>query len=154
MDKVSLKQIYYGGITIQVPKIWDVETEEMVEEDGSRFSSLSITANGNDIRSIDISYGPMPDGSDAYAEACGTYEEVMQEEDMEVDDEPIICFGFQEFKAYGFNVRTDDGLPCFFFCMDVPFKEKGGLLTILVSAGSNEEMQGLIDYVEEYISLG
>lgn len=154
MDKVSLKQVYYGGVTIQVPEIWDVETEEMVEENGSRFSSISITANGNDVRSIDISYGPMPEGSDAYSEACGTYEEVMQEDDLETEDEPIICFQFQDFKAYGFNVRTDDGLPCFFFCIDAPYKEGKGLLTVLVSAASNEDMQGLIDYAEEYLSLG
>ena len=119
MNKIALRQIYFGGVTIQIPEIWNAETEELIEEDGQKSYSISISADGTDVRSIDVSYGPMPEGSDAYTEACGTFEEVMEEEDMAVNEEPIICFGFQDYKAYGFNVWTDDGLPCFFFCINI-----------------------------------
>lgn len=153
MDKIGLKQVYFGGITLQVPEIWNVETEELTEADGQRSHSISVSAAGNDPRSIDISFGPMPEGSDAYAEACGTFEEVMGEDDLAVDDEPIICFGFKEYKAYGFNVWTDDGLPCFFFCIDIISGEKKGLLTVLVSAGNNEDLESLMDFTEEYLSI-
>ena len=78
MENIALKQVYFGGVTVQVPEIWEVETEEMVEADGQKSYSIAIEAAGNDVRSIDISYGAMPEGSDAYAEACGTYEEIVK----------------------------------------------------------------------------
>ena len=31
---VALKQVYFGGMTVQVPEIWQVETEELQEADG------------------------------------------------------------------------------------------------------------------------
>ena len=153
MNKIALRQIYFGGVTIRIPEIWNVETEELIEEDGQKSFSISVSADGNDVRSIDISYGPMPEGSDAYTEACGTFEEVMEEEDMAVNEEPIICFGFQDYKAYGFNVWTDDGLPCFFFCINIKSGEKTNLLTVLVSAGNNEDLEALMDFTEEYLSV-
>ena len=153
MSKISLKQIHFGGITVQVPEIWNAETEEYIESDGVKSYGISISAPGNDVRSLDISFGPMPEGSDAYAEACGTYEEVVNEEDLTANDEPIICFGFKDYKAYGFNVWTDDGLPCFFFCTEVPAGDNTCLLTVLVSAPNNDELQSLIEFAEEYISV-
>ena len=150
---IALKQVYFSGMTIQVPEIWQVETEEIQEADGQKSGTISINGTGNDLRSIDLSYGPMPEGSDAYAEACGTYEEIMGDDDLDVNDEPIMCFQFQESQAYGFNVYTDDGLPCFFFCIDVKKTEKTNLLTVLVSAPENAELQNLIDFVEEYLSV-
>lgn len=153
MNKIALRQIYFGGVTIQIPEIWNAETEELIEEDGQKSYSISVSADGTDVRSIDVSYGPMPEGSDAYTEACGTFEEVMEEEDMAVNEEPIICFGFQDYKAYGFNVWTDDGLPCFFFCIDIKSGEMTNLLTVLVSAGNNEDLEALMDFTEEYLSV-
>lgn len=153
MKNIALRQVYFGGITVQVPEIWEVETEEMEEMDGQKSYSIAIGATGSDVRSIDISYGPMPEGSDAYAEACGTYEEIMEEEDLEANEEPILCFGFKEYKAHGFSLATDDGLPCFFFCIDVPAGEKTNLLTVLLCAANNDEMQSLLEFTEEYLSL-
>ena len=153
MSKISLKQLHFGGITVQVPEIWNAETEEYIESDGVKSYGISISAPGNDVRSLDISFGPMPEGSDAYAEACGTYEEVVNEEDLTANDEPIICFGFKDYKAYGFNVWTDDGLPCFFFCTEVPAGDSICLLTVLASAPNNDELQSLIEFAEEYISV-
>ena len=153
MNKIALRQVYFGGVTIQIPEIWNAETEELIEEDGQKSYSISVSADGTDVRSIDVSYGPMPEGSDAYTEACGTFEEVMEEEDMAVNEEPIICFGFQDYKAYGFNVWTDDGLPCFFFCIDINSEGKTNLLTVLVSAGNNEDLEALMDFTEEYLSV-
>ena len=138
---------------MQIPEVWDYETEEYQEEDGTKSYSMSVSAKGKDVRSIDISWGIIPDGSDAYQEACATYEEVVGEEDLEVNDEPIVCFEFQKKEAHGFNVYTEDGLPCFFFCLDIPSKGKNHLLTVLVSAVNNEELQSLIDFVEEYLSV-
>ena len=151
MSDIALKQVHFAGITMQVPEIWKYETEEYNEEDGTKSYSLSISAKGRDIRGIDISIGTIPEGSDAYIEASRTYEDVVNEEDIDANEEPIICFGFQNYKAYGFNVWTDDGLPCFFFCMDVPSKDRNRLVTVLVSAPDNDELQNLIEFVEEYL---
>ena len=153
MSNIALKQIHLEGITMQIPEVWDYETEEYQEEDGTKSYSLSVSAKGKDVRTIDISWGIIPEGSDAYQEACATYEEVVGEEDLEVNDEPIVCFEFQKKEAHGFNVYTEDGLPCFFFCIDIPSKGKNHLLTVLVSAVNNEELQSLIDFVEEYLSV-
>ena len=138
---------------MQVPEIWETETETFDEADGTSSYSLSINASGKDVRSIDISWGIIPEGSDAYNEACATYEEVVVEDDLSSDDEPIMCFEFQKHEAYGFNVWTDDGLPCFFFCMDIPSKGKNHLLTVLLSAINNDELSSLLDFVEEYLAV-
>lgn len=153
MKNIPLKQIHFEGITMQVPEIWETETETFDEADGTRSYSLSINASGKDVRSIDISWGIIPEGSDAYNEACATYEEVVVEDDLSSDDEPIMCFEFQKHEAYGFNVWTDDGLPCFFFCMDIPSKGKNHLLTVLLSAINNDELSNLLDFVEEYLAV-
>lgn len=153
MKDIALKQVHFAGITMQVPEIWEVGTEEFKEEDGTMSYSMSINAKGKDIRSIDISRGTIPEGSDAYNEACATYEEVVNEEDMQTDDEPIICFEFQKREAYGFNVWTEDGIPCFFFCMGLPSEGSNQLLTVLISAISNDELKSLMDFVEEYLSI-
>ena len=63
MENIALKQVYSGGITIQVPEIWNVETEEIDEIDGQKSYSIGISATGHDVRSMDISFGPLPDGS-------------------------------------------------------------------------------------------
>lgn len=153
MKHIPLKQVHYEGITIQIPEIWEAATEKFTEEDGGNTYSISINAKGKDIRSIDISIGRIPEGSDAYIEACGTYEEVVNEEDLDTNEEPIMCFEFQKREAHGFNVWTDDGMPCFFFCMDIPSKGKNHLLTVLISAADNEQLQDLLDFTEEYLSV-
>lgn len=153
MKNIALKQVHFNGITMQIPEIWNYETEQYDEEDGTRSFSMSISAKGKDIRSIDISWGIIPEGSDAYNEACATYEEVVGEEDLSVNDEPIICFEFQKKEAFGFNVWTEDGLPCFFFCVGLPSKGKNHLLTVLVSAPDDKELESLFDFVEEYLSV-
>lgn len=153
MENIALKQVYFGGVTVQMPEIWEVETEEMVEADGHKSYSIAIEAAGNDVRSIDISYGAMPEGSDAYAEACGTYEEIVEEDGLQANEEPILCFAFKEYKAYGFSLTTDEGLPCFFFCIDVPSGEKTNLLTVLLCAADNDDMQSLLEFTEEYLTL-
>lgn len=148
-----MKQVHFEGITMQIPEVWDYETEVYDEADGTKSYSLSISAKGKDIRSIDISWGVIPEGSDAYTEACATYEDVVEEEDLDANDEPIICFEFQKREAYGFNVYTEEGCPYFFFCVGIPSKGSNNLLTVLCSAVNNEELQSLIDFVEEYLSV-
>ena len=153
MDKVALKQVHFAGITMQIPEVWNYETEEYNEEDGTKSYTMSISAKGKDIRSIDISWGMIPEGSDSYLEACRTYEEVVSEDDLSAEEEPIMCFEFQKREAHGFNVWTDDGMPCFFFCMDIPSKGRNHLLTVLISAADNEALQDLLDFTEEYLSV-
>ena len=151
MSNIALKQVYFEGITMQVPEIWETETEVFDEADGTKSYSLSINATGKDVRSIDISWGSIPEESDAYNEACATYEEVMSEEDLSTEEEPIICFEFQKNEAFGFNVWTEEGVPCFFFCFSIAGDNQ--LVTVLVSAMSNDELQSLVDFVEEYLSV-
>ena len=153
MNNTPLKQIHYEGITMQIPQVWAYETEEYHEEDGTKSFSLSSAASGKDVRGIDISWGIIPEGSDSYLEACRTYEEVVFEDDLSADEEPILCFEFQKREAHGFNVWTDDGMPCFFYCMDIPSKGKNNLLTVLISAADNEQLQDLLDFTEEYLSV-
>ena len=65
MKKIALKQIYFNGITMQIPEVWKYETEEYQEEDGTKSYSMSIYGTGKDVRSIDINWGIIPEGSDA-----------------------------------------------------------------------------------------
>ena len=153
MKNITLKQIHFNGITMQIPEVWKYETEEYQEEDGTTSYSMSIYGKGKDVRSIDINWGIIPEGSDAYNEACATYIEVIGEDGLEENDEPILCFDFQGKEAHGFNVFTQDGLPCFFFCIDLPAKGKNHLLTVLVSAANDEDLHSMVEFVDEYLKV-
>ena len=153
MKKIALKQIYFNGITMQIPEVWKYETEEYQEEDGTKSYSMSIYGTGKDVRSIDITWGIIPEGSDAYNEACATYIEVIGEDGLDENEEPILCFDFQGKEAHGFNVFTQDGLPCFFFCIDLPAKGKNHLLTVLVSAANDEDLHSMVEFVDEYLKV-
>lgn len=153
MKNIALKQIHSNGITMQIPEVWKYETEEYQEEDGTKSYSMSIYGKGKDVRSIDINWGIIPEGSDAYNEACATYIEVIGEDGLDENDEPILCFDFQGKEAHGFNVFTEDGLPCFFFCIDLPAKGKNHLLTVLVSAANDDDLHSMVEFVDEYLKV-
>ena len=153
MKNIALKQIHFNGITMQIPEVWKYETEEYQEEDGTKSYSMSIYGKGKDVRSIDINWGIIPEGSDAYNEACATYIEVIGEDGLDENDEPILCFEFKGKEAHGFNVFTEDGLPCFFFCIDLPSKGKNHLLTVLVSAANDDDLHNMVEFVDEYLKV-
>lgn len=165
MKQAVLKQVKYGGMTMHVPEIWDVETEELQEFDGQTSHSISISASGEDVRSIDVSFGPMPEGSDAYSQALVTFEEVAGEEglqacceELDENDGPILCFDFKGLEAHGFSLMTEENQPCFFFCVEIPQTDQTKpeqnqpkLLTVLLRAADNETLQDLLDFTEEYL---
>lgn len=153
MKNIPLKQIHYQGVTMQIPQVWNYQSEEFTEEDGTKSYSMSICAKGKDVRSIDINWGIIPEGSDAYTEACATYIEVIGEDNIDENEEPIVCFDFQGNEAHGFNIYTEDKLPCFFFCVGLPSKGSNHLLTILVTAANDNDLQDLIQFVGTYLSV-
>jgi hypothetical protein len=153
MKNIPLKQIHYQGVTMQIPQVWNYQSEEFTEEDGTKSYSMSICAKGKDVRSIDINWGIIPEGSDAYTEACATYIEVIGEDNIDENEEPIVCFDFQGIEAHGFNIYTEDKLPCFFFCVGVPSKGNNHLLTVLVTAANDNDLQDLIQFVGTYLSI-
>lgn len=153
MKNVPLKQIHYNGVTMQIPQVWNYQSEEFTEEDGTKSYSMSICAKGKDVRSIDINWGIIPEGSDAYTEACATYIEVIGEDNIDENEEPIVCFDFQGQEAHGFNIYTEDKLPCFFFCVGLPSKGTNHLLTVLVTAANDNDLQDLIQFVGTYLSI-
>ena len=62
-----------------------------------------------------------------------------------------VYFDFGDGQVYHNPIL--DGIPCFFFCVGIPDKGHNNLLTVLVSAPDNSELQNLIDFVEEYLSV-
>ena len=143
-----LKPITFGGISLQVPEIWTVTTETYTEPDGRECAMIDITAAEGDPRSIVISYGPMPEGSDAFMEASDTYEELIGENGGGEDD-PICEYDFLGTVGFGFEVPTEDELACNFICAEIG----GKLFTILTTAKSYEEIDELLDLVEQEISF-
>jgi hypothetical protein len=143
-----LKPITFGGISLQVPEIWTVTTETYTEPDGRECAMIDITAAEGDPRSIVISYGPMPEGSDAFMEASDTYEELIGENGGGEDD-PICEYDFLGTVGFGFEVPTEDELACNFICAEI----RGKLFTILTTAKSYEEIDELLDLVEQEISF-
>ena len=119
MGQIALKHISFGGISLQIPEVWNTITESYTEPDGRECSMIEITAEEGDSRSIIISYGPMPEGSDAIMEAGDTYEEVVGEIGPEVEDDPICEYDFLGTTGYGFEVPTEDGLACNFICAEI-----------------------------------
>lgn len=143
-----LKPLTFGGLSLQVPEIWTVTTETYTEPDGRECAMIDITAAEGDPRSIVISYGPMPEGSDAFMEASDTYEELIGENGGGEDD-PICEYDFLGTVGFGFEVPTEDELACNFICAEIG----GKLFTILTTAKSYEEIDELLDLVEQEISF-
>ena len=52
MSDIALKQVHFAGITMQIPEIWNYETGEYTEEDGTTSYTLSISAKGKDVRTM------------------------------------------------------------------------------------------------------
>ena len=159
MSEITLKTVTFGGLSIQIPEIWNVTTEAYTEPDGRECAMIDISANDGDPRSIIISYGPMPEGSDAIMEAGDTYEEVVGEIGRDVEDDPICEYDFLGTTGYGFEVPTEDGLACNFICAATGSPEQietgadYNLFTILTTGRTFEEIDELLDLVEQNISF-
>ena len=147
-----------GGVEIKVPETWSAETNLYVEG-GRECSMIEVSATEGDPRSIIISYGPMPEGSDAILEASGTYEEVVGEIGPEMEDDPICEYDFLGTTGYGFEVPTEDGLACNFICVATGAQaqiETGidcKLFTILTTGSTFEDIDDLLDLIEQNISF-
>lgn len=157
--KADTKTISISNISIQIPDIWDATTETYIEPDGRECSMIEITAEEGDPRSIIISYGPMPEGSDAIMEAGDTYEQVVGEIGPNVEDDPLCEYDFLGTTGYGFEVPTEDGLACNFICVATGSQtqiETGidcKLFTILTTGRTFEEIDELLDLIEQNISF-
>lgn len=149
---INLKQIYFGGVTLQIPEVWTAETEMYDEPDGRQCASIDVSAQEGDVRSVVISYGPMPEGSDALLEVNGTLEEFLEDIDTD-NEEPIYSWTFKGQEAYGFDFKTEDGACCSFLCIGVEKENETKLLTVLISASDEEELESLTAFVEEYIDF-
>ena len=157
MKQVALKQISFGGISLQIPEVWNTITETYTEPDGRECTMIEISAEEGDPRSIIISYGPMPEGSDALMEAGGTYEEIIGEIGPEPEEDPICEYDFLGTTGFGFEVPTEDNLACNFICAEIGSqteREAGTgckLFTVLTTAKSYEDIDDLLDLIEETI---
>ena len=159
MSNIALKTINSGGISLQIPEVWTAITETYTEPDGRECTMIDISAEEGDPRSIVISYGPMPEGSDAIMEAGGTYGELIGEIGPEIEDDPLNEYDFLGTTGYGFEVPTEDGMACNFICVatgsQVQIETGVGckLFTILTTARSYEDIDDLLDLVEQNISF-
>ena len=153
MDALILKEIRYAGVTLQVPDEWRHKTEEFRDEDGTKSYGIAVSSRGRTPRSVNLSWGVMPEGTNAYTEACITYEQVVGEIELAENEEAIMSFAFQEYEAHGFNAHAENGLPCFFFCVEIPSGENKILLTALASAANIPDLEDLLDFVESHISV-
>ena len=155
---VKLMTVSMGGVEIKIPETWSAETNLYVEG-GRECSMIEVSATEGDPRSIIISYGPMPEGSDALMEAGGTYEELIGEFGPEPEDDPICDYDFLGRTAYGFECPTEDNLACNFICADIGTQEQletgtgCKLLTVLTTAATYEQIDELLDLIEENISF-
>ena len=156
MSEVNLMRVCFGGVEIQVPEIWHVETEMYTEPDGRECAMIDISAVAGDPRSVVISYGPMPEGSDALIEAEDTYADLIGESGPQPEESPICEYDFLGRTAFGFELETEDNLACNFICAAIGSEgaEAGcKLLTVLTTANSYEDIDDLLDLLEENIVL-
>ena len=106
MSDVKPMRVCFGGVELMVPEIWHVETEMYTEPDGRECAMIDISAVGGDPRSVVISYGPMPEGSDALIEAEDTYADLIGENGPQPDESPIAEYDFLGRTAFGFELET------------------------------------------------
>ena len=138
---------------MEIPEIWEAVTQTYTEPDGRVCSMIEISAVDGDPRSIVISYGPMPEGSDTFMEASDTYEELIGEAGIAEDEDPICEYDFLGTVGFGFEVPTEDNLACNFICAETGAEGRSQLFTILTTARSYEEIDDLLDLVEQKISF-
>ena len=156
---VKLMTVSMGGVEIKIPETWSAETNLYIEPDGRECSMIEVSATEGDPRSIIISYGPMPEGSDALMEAGGTYEELIGEFGPEPEDDPICDYDFLGRTAYGFECPTEDNLACNFICAEIGSQNERDasvgckLFTILTTAKTYKDIDDLLDLVEQNISF-
>ena len=153
MSEIKLMRVCFGGVELKVPEIWQVETEMYTEPDGRECAMIDISAVAGDPRSVVISYGPMPEGSDALIEAEDTYADLIGENGPQPDESPIGEYDFLGRTAFGFELETEDNLACNFICAAVGSEEACKLLTVLTTAATYEDIDDLLDLVEQNISL-
>ena len=153
MSEIALKPVEFGGIRMEIPEIWEAVTQTYTEPDGRVCSMIDISAVDGDPRSIVISYGPMPEGSDTFMEASDTYEELIGEAGIAEDEDPICEYDFLGTVGFGFEVPTEDNLACNFICAEVGTEGRSQLFTILTTARNYEEIDDLLDLVEQKISF-
>lgn len=153
MSEIALKPVEFGGIRMEIPEIWEAVTQTYTEPDGRVCSMIEISAVDGDPRSIVISYGPMPEGSDTFMEASDTYEELIGEAGIAEDEDPICEYDFLGTVGFGFEVPTEDNLACNFICTEISSEGRSQLFTILTTARSYEEIDDLLDLVEQKISF-
>ena len=153
MSNIALKTITAEGIQMQIPEVWNATVESYTEPDGRKCTMIDISAQEGDPRSITISYGPMPEGSDALMEAGGTYEDIIGEIGPAVEDDPICEYDFLGTLGFGFDVPTEDNLACNLICAEIgsDSPERSHLFTILTTAKSYEDIDDLLDLIEENI---
>ena len=153
MSNIALKTITAEGILMQIPEVWNATVESYTEPDGRECTMIDISAQEGDPRSITISYGPMPEGSDALMEAGGTYEDIIGKIGPAVEDDPICEYDFLGTLGFGFDVPTEDNLACNFICAEIgsDSPERSHLFTILTTAKSYEDIDDLLDLIEENI---
>ena len=114
---------------------------------------IDISAVGGDPRSVVISYGPMPEGSDALIEAEDTYADLIGENGPQPDESPIAEYDFLGRTAFGFELETEDNLACNFICAAVGSEDACKLLTVLTTAATYEDIDDLLDLIEENVVL-
>lgn len=156
MSEIKLMRVCFGGVELKVPEIWHVETEMYTEPDGRECAMIDISAVAGDPRSVVISYGPMPEGSDALIEAEDTYSDLIGGDGQQPDESPIAEYDFLGRTAFGFELETEDNLACNFICVATG-AEGGGepckLLTVLTTAATYEDIDDLLDLIEENVVL-
>ena len=156
MGDIKLMRVCFGGVEIQVPEIWNVDTEMYTEPDGRECAMLDISAVAGDPRSVVISYGPMPEGSDALIEAEDTYADLLGESGQQPEESPVCEYDFLGRTAFGFELETEDNLACNFICAAIGDEVSAAgskLLTVLTTAKSYEDIDDLLDLIEENIVL-
>lgn len=153
MSEIKLMRVCFGGVELKVPEIWQVETEMYTEPDGRECAMIDISAVAGDPRSVVISYGPMPEGSDALIEAEDTYADLIGENGPQPDESPIGEYDFLGRTAFGFELETEDNLACNFICAAVGSEEACKLLTVLTTAATYEDIDDLLDLIEENVVL-
>lgn len=143
-------------ITFPLPDGWKSRVETLPEMDGMEISHLEAYLP-NDVRQsddaeIDICVGPMPEDTTAQDEALANYADVVGWDDDDPEDfDPLTEWPFQHRKAYGFEALCEDDSPMRVMCVEI---RKGVLVVMTLVGKDDDELTGVIQYVESHLRIG
>lgn len=138
------------SLELKMPSGWKCRTESYPGPFGGKeFHAEAVMEAGQ--AEIDVSVGAMPEDSSAPDQALTNYVDMVGFDETDAEDyNPIEIWEFNNRKAYGFQVWTEEDHPLRVMCIEM---KKDALAVITVEAKSDEMLENAVSSLQRGLRL-